>query len=108
MKANPRWNANLVKTSGAAMFLCAGIVLTCLVYVIRKRQFLAPDSTGLGRTTACFGIGGAVGLLLSSATLYATYKPYAEIFQGYLHTGDERQLPLLSSFLGHTGVPARF
>jgi hypothetical protein len=84
MKASPRCNANLVKTSGVAMFLCAGIVLTCLVHVIRKRQFLAPDSTGLGRTTACFGIGGAVGLLLSSATLYATYKPYAEIFQGYL------------------------
>ena len=100
----PRWNANLVKTSGVAMFLCAGILLTCLVHVIRKRQFLAPNPTGLGRITAGFGIGGAVGLLLSSATLYATYRPYAEIFQRYLHTGDESQLPLLSSFLGHTGV----
>jgi hypothetical protein len=100
----PRWSANLVKASGVAMFLCAGILLTCLVSVIRKRQFLGPKSAGLGRITTAFGIGGAVGILLSSATLYATYRPYAEIFQYYLHTGDESQLPLLSSFLGHTGV----
>lgn len=99
-----RWSANLVKASGVAMLLCAGILLTCLVYVIRKRQFLRPNSPGLGRITMAFGIGGAVGLLLSSATLYTTYRPYAEIFQRYLHTGDESQLPLLSSFLGHTGV----
>lgn len=100
----PRWSANLVKASGVAMFLCAGILLTCLVYVIRKRQHLGPNSAGLSRITTAFGIGGAVGLLLSSATLYATYRPYAEIFQHYLHTGDESQLPLLSSFLDHTGV----
>jgi hypothetical protein len=99
-----RWSANLVKTSGAAMFLCAGILLTCFVHVIRKRQFLKPNSRGLGRITTAFGIGGAVGLLLSSATLYTTYRPYAEIFQGYLHSGDESQLPLLSSFLDHTWV----
>ena len=77
---------------------------TAEVHVIRKRQFLAPNSAGLGRITVGFGIGGAVGLLLSSATLYATYRPYPEIFQRYLRTGDESQLPLLSSFLGHTGV----
>jgi len=100
----PRWDANLVKTSGVAIFLCAGILLICLVHVIRRRQFLAPNSTGPGRITAGFGIGGAVGLLLSSAALYATYRPYAEIFQRYLHTGDESQLPLLSSFLGHSGI----
>ena len=99
-----RWSANLIKTSGVAMFLCAGILLTCLFHVIRKRQFLRPHSLGLGRITTAFGIGAAVGLLLSSAILYGTYKPYAEIFQSYLHTGDESQLPLLSSLLGHTGV----
>jgi hypothetical protein len=98
-----RWSANLVKASGLAMFLCAGILLTCLVYVIR-RQFRGPKPTGLGRITTAFGIGGAAGLLLSSATLYVTYRPYAEIFRSYLHTGDESQLPLLSSFLGHTWV----
>ena len=99
-----RWSANLVKTSGVGMFLCGGILLTCLVHVIRKHQFLGPNSPGPGRITTAFGIGGAVGLLLSSATLYTAYRPYAEIFQGYLRTGDESQLPLLSSFLDHTGV----
>ena len=99
-----RWSANVVKTSSVAMFLCAGILLTCLVHVIRKRQFLGPDSPGPSRITTGFGIGGAVGLLLSSAILYATYRPYAQIFHSYLHTGDESQLPLLSSFLGHTAV----
>jgi hypothetical protein len=100
----PRWSANLVKASGVAMSLCAGILLTCLVYVARKPQFLGPKSAVLGRITTAFGIGGAVGILLSSATLYATYRPYAEIFQHFLHTGDESQLPLLASFLNHTGV----
>jgi hypothetical protein len=99
-----RWSANLIKTAGVAMLLCAGILLTCLVHVVRKRQLLRPNSLGLGRITTAFGIGAAVGLLLSSAILYVTYRPYAEIFQGYLHTGDESQLPLLSSLLGHTGV----
>jgi hypothetical protein len=100
----PRWSANLVKTSGVAMFFCAGILLTCLVHVIRNHLSSGPNSLGLGRTATALGIGGAVGLLSSSAVLYATYRPYAEIFQRYLHTGDESQLPVLSSFLGHTEV----
>lgn len=100
----PRWSANLVKASGVAMFLFAGTLLSCLVCVIRKRLFRRPNSAGLGRITTALGVGGAVGIFFSSATMYATYRPYAEIFQRYLHTGDESQLPLLSSFLGHTGV----
>jgi hypothetical protein len=99
-----RWSANVVKVSGVAMFVSAGILLTCLVSVIRKRDFLGPNSPGLGRIAKAFGIGGTVGLLFSSATLYITYRPYAEIFQRYLHTGDDSQLPLLSNFLGHTEV----
>lgn len=40
-------------------------------------------------------------MLLSSAILYATYRLYAEIFQSYLHTGDENEMREFINFLYH-------
>lgn len=47
----------------------------------------------------------AVGLLLSSATLYLTYRPYWYIYQGVILKGDRSQSLDLHNLLMATQVP---
>ncbi len=47
----------------------------------------------------------AIGALLSSAVLYAVYRPYSEILQRFITKGDEASLSDLSNFLFATQVP---
>ena len=51
------------------------------------------------------GLCGAIGALLSSAVLYVSYRPYAEILQRFIHNEDETNLTELSSFLNTTQLP---
>ena len=44
-------------------------------------------------------------MLLSSAMLYVSYRPYAEILQRFIRNGDESGLPELSNFLASIQVP---
>jgi len=45
------------------------------------------------------------GAPLSSAVLYVSYRPYAEILQRFIRNGDETGLTELSSLLGTTQLP---
>ena len=51
---------------------------------------------------AVVGLTGAAGLLLSSAPLYVTYRPYWVIFQLAILTGDGSEAGELASFLAQT------
>ena len=57
------------------------------------------------RLTLVVGLCGAIGALLSSAVLYVTYRPYAEILQRFIRNGDETSLTEVSSFLDTTQLP---
>jgi hypothetical protein len=54
------------------------------------------------RLTLAFFTCGSFGLFFSSATLYATFKPYAGILERYVQTGDEGEMGDLLGFLGDT------
>jgi hypothetical protein len=99
-----RWNAFLARASGLTLLFSAGLLLTCAFAVIIRGRSLRLESLHPRRLTLTLGTCGSVGLLLSSAILYATYRPYAEILQRYIHTGDESQMRELSDFLGWAQV----
>ena len=99
------WNAFLVRLSGLTMLLCGGLLTTCALAVIVRGRSLRLSSLLPSRLTLTLGFGGAVGLLLSNAMLYVSYRPYAEILQRFIRNGDESGLSELSDFLASTRVP---
>lgn len=100
-----RWNALLARTSAVSLLFSAALLLVCFVVVIVRGRSLRLGSLGPGRLTATLGVCGSVGLLFSSAILYATYKPYGEVFQRFIHTGDETEMPDFTNFISHAGIP---
>lgn len=100
-----QWNALLVRVSGIVLLFSAGLLLTCLVGVIVRSKSLRLASLRPSGLTLALGFSGAIGALLSSAVLYAAYRPYSEILKRFIAKGDEAGLPELSTFLGATQVP---
>jgi hypothetical protein len=99
-----RWNANVVKVSGFALLLFGVVVLICAV-VVRFKAVRLSSPRSNNRLTITLGLISSVGLLMSSAALYMSYRPYAEIFQQFIRTGSESQLRELSQFLAYTRMP---
>ena len=100
-----QWNALLVRLSGVALLFSAALLLTCLVGVIVRGKSLRLAALRPSGLTLALGLCGAIGALLSSAMLYAGYRPYSEILKRFIAKGDEAGLPELSTFLGATQVP---
>jgi hypothetical protein len=99
------WNAFLVRLSGLAMLFCAVLLLLCVVGVVVRNRSLKLVSLQPSRLTLTLGFGAAVGALLSSAVLFVSYRPYADLLQRFLSTGDDTHLPELSAFLRDTQLP---
>jgi hypothetical protein len=100
-----RWNSFLVKASGLVMLFSGGLLLTCALAVIVRGKSFRRSALRPSRLTLVVGLCGAIGALLSSAVLYVSYRPYAEILQRFIRNGDETSLTELSSFLGTTQLP---
>ncbi len=100
-----RSNALLVRTSALSMLFFAGLlVISGLAYVVRVWSHRL-NALRANTPSVAFGFGGAIGLLLSSVLLYVSYRPYDEILQRYIHTGDDDRIPELSEFLAHMQIP---
>jgi hypothetical protein len=99
------WNAFLARASGLMMLFSGGLLLTCALTVIARGRSLRLGSLRPGRLNLGLGLGGAIGSLLSSAMLYVSYRPYAEILQRFIRTGDDSRIPELSQFLAHAQIP---
>jgi hypothetical protein len=99
------WNAFLVKASGLIMLFSGGLLLTCALAVIVRGKSFRLSAFRPSRLTLVVGLCGAIGALLSSAVLYVSYRPYAEILQRFIRNGDEASLTELSSFLDITQLP---
>jgi len=101
----PRWNAFVARASGAAMLGSVLLLVTCLIAALirgRSLRVSALRPSGLTLGLACIS---AVVALLSSAMLYVSYRPYAEIYRSFVNTGDASGLRQLSDFLEYTLVP---
>jgi hypothetical protein len=80
------------------MFLCAGIVSFCAIVKIARSRSLRPSKLHPGRITTVLGCAGLIGLLLSSAALYLSYRPYAEMVRTYFRDGDTSHLGTIGMF----------
>lgn len=79
-----------------------GLVVVCALVILKQSGSLRPTALRVNRITAALSVTGAVGLLLSSAALYITYRPYAKIFERFIRAGDMSHVQELSDFLGST------
>jgi hypothetical protein len=100
-----RWNSFVVKASGLVILFTGGLLLTCALAIIVRGKSLKLSALRPSRLTLVIGLCGAIGTLLSSAILYVTYRPYAEILQRFIRNGDETSLTEVSSFLDTTQLP---
>jgi hypothetical protein len=99
------WNAFLVRLSGLSILFCAALLLLCLLGVVVRNRSLKLGSLHPSRLTLTLGFGAAIGALLSSAILFVSYRPYADLLQRFLRTGDDTHLPELSAFLRDAQLP---
>ncbi len=92
--------------SGLMVLLSSALVAIAAGALIAGRLRGGRSAAGRARpvaTTVFFA--GAVGFLLSSATLYLTYRPYWYILQRVILNGDTSQTRDLRDFLMATQVP---
>ena len=78
-----QWNALEVSASGLLMFIFAGCLVIAASILILRRQGTGPND--LRQASGCearFDLRR--GFVLSSAMLYVTYHPYAEILDGII------------------------
>jgi hypothetical protein len=100
-----RWDASVVKASGLMMLLFASLALIWIITVVVKDRSLRLAPLRASRGASAFLIGSVAGMLLSSAMLYVSYRPYAEIFRNYVRYGDESRFQDLTDFLSYTQLP---
>ncbi|MGH9378555.1 MAG: hypothetical protein ACRD1I_07130, partial [Terriglobia bacterium] len=93
-----RRNAAVLQISSLLMLICAGLLIAAAAVLIARSS----RGEGLRRSSPALtllALTSAVGLLLSSATVYLTYRPYWYIFQGAILKGETSQTEDLRSFL---------
>jgi hypothetical protein len=100
-----RWDASVVKASGLMMLLFASLALIWIITVVVKDRSLRLAPLRASSGASAFLIGSVAGMLLSSAMLYVSYRPYAEIFRNYVRYGDESRFQDLTDFLSYTQLP---
>ena len=99
------WSAFLVRLSGLMMLVCGCLLLICALSVIIRGRSLRLTALQPSSLSLAIGLFAAIGALLSSAVLYAGFRPYSEILQRFITKGDEASLSELSNFLFATQVP---
>jgi hypothetical protein len=100
-----RWNAFLARTSALSLLVSVGLLLVCFVVVIVRARSQPLDSFRLGHLPRILGFCGSIGLLLSSAILYAIYKPYGDVFRRFIYTGDESGMSDFRTFVTLAEIP---
>ncbi|TAM81610.1 MAG: hypothetical protein EPN47_12765 [Acidobacteria bacterium] len=99
------WNALVVEISDAAMLASALLLLISLLVVLARSRSFKPRKLRMGPVATGVRLLAAVGLLVSSVTLYVVYRPYAAIYTRFLETGDTSQLKILRDFVELTRSP---
>jgi len=95
-----RRNAAVLQISSLMMIVFSGLMVVAAALLIarsrRGGQHGAPRTSPVATIVA---LASAVGLLLSYATIYLTYRPYWYIFQRAILYGDRSQVRDLRDFL---------
>jgi hypothetical protein len=98
-----RRNATVLTVSGLLALLFSGVLAIAVSMIIAARLRGVRGAVPRTRPAATIvAFASAVGLLLSSATLYLTYRPYWYIFQHAILNGDSSHTGDLRNFLAAT------
>jgi hypothetical protein len=81
------------------VFFCGLMVVAAAMLITRSRKGGQPAAPRTSPVATIVALTSAMGLLLSSATIYLTYRPYWYIFQRTILNGDRSQAPDLRHFL---------
>jgi hypothetical protein len=93
-------NAAVLQISSLMMVVFSGLMLVAASVLVAGN--LGVGRPGIPRTSPAatiVALTSALGILLSSATIYLTYRPYWYIFQHAILNGDRSQARDLSDFL---------
>ncbi|MGA2075695.1 MAG: hypothetical protein ABSH52_19570 [Terriglobia bacterium] len=93
-------NAAVLQVSSLIMVVLGAVLLVAVsVLMAGIRKDGSAGAPRKGSWATVLALTSAVGLLLSSATIYLTYRPYWYIFQHAILEGDRSQVHDLSEFL---------
>jgi len=92
-------NARILGLAGIVMFLCLAILPLCAIVTIARSGSIRLSKLRSGVFTRVLARCSVTGLLISTAALYLTYRPYAEMFRTYLRSGDPASLLTVGAFL---------
>lgn len=92
-------DAAVVRGSGMMIVAFGGLLVILASAVLARRLQRQPVSPRANQLISRVGFSTALGLLLSAVRLFATYRPYRNILDQIIRTGDERQVSELTSFL---------
>ncbi|HEV2379902.1 MAG TPA: hypothetical protein VG206_08925 [Terriglobia bacterium] len=98
-------NATVLMISGLMMLIFSGLFAVAGGVAIFGRGRARTDAQRARPVAPMVAFTSAVGLLLSSATLYLTYRPYWYLYHGVILTGDRSQARDLHDLLMATQVP---
>jgi len=95
-----RRNAAVLQISSLMMIVfCVLMVVAAAVLVAGRLGGGRPGAPRISPAATIAALTSALGLLLSFATIYLTYRPYWYIFQHAILNGDRRQARDLREFL---------
>ncbi len=98
-------NAVVLQISSLMMIIFCGLTaLAALVLILASRHRARPATQRYKPVATMVALAGAVGLLVSSATIYLTYRPYWYILQSTILNGDRSHARELREFLMATHV----
>ena len=93
-------NAAVLQISSLMMVIFSGLMVVAATMLIAGSRRGGRPAAPRSRTVATVvALASAMGLLLSSATIYLTYRPYWYIFQRAILNGDRSQARDLREFL---------
>jgi len=101
-------NAAFVQVSGLLILIFAGLLAAAALILIASRRGEKSGTRRFRPAATGVTVISGIGLLLSSATLYLTYRPYWYIFQGAILNGDQSQVRDLHDFLIASQSPFSF
>lgn len=99
------WYEAVMKISGLLLPIFTGLLLISALTIVLKSRSLRISSLRASGGSLAVGVVSAVGLLLSSALVYVSYRPYGGIVRQFVRTGNDGGLSQLNEFLDYAQFP---
>ena len=99
------WDEAVMKISGLLLPIFSAILLVCVLIVLAKSRSLRIDPLRASRRILALGVVSAVGVLLSSALVYVSYRPFGGIVGQFVRTGNDGGISQLNDFLDYAQWP---